>query len=453
MRFGLVLLVASVVGAGCLGAGPDETHSDGSLPALPTLALVGPFVVDAEKAGAEPVVAVAPDGTLFAEGVGAGNVVWRSLDGGVSWTDVSPPATGSVDSNDGFVEVGPDGVVFAANVFELTFQVFRSADRGASWEPLNMPRIPALMHRHWIVAHEAGVLHVSVEALEPGASPVLVGGPTATEGVLGSPNQGHYYMRSSDNGDTWSTPVRMDEQIVYAGQSNLAVTGDDQGIYMVRYEEDQGPPLDYTYDDGRFYLVASEDGGASWERREMFPLGGLIGSALTSLVADARGTLYYVWSEALAGRSVTHLAASKDRGESWTRTPLNLTDGTHAMPFAAPLGPAELGIVFYNTTDVGVTGEVDGPWYVSYAHVRGADGPSPTWETVLVSDVVHEDDICVKGPACGAEGGNRRLLDYPWVDVDGEGAAHLIFASTMWDFGGAQPIYSRVEPTHVTSSS
>lgn len=450
----LTLMLLTVPLAGCVGQ-TDESGDEGR----PTGSLgpgdvFGPVNVSTQWPGSEPVVDVGPEGTIYVEGVGSTpeadgetsrnvNRVFRSTDDGETWTDVTPPGTANESSNDGYVAVGPDGTVFAANVFGLSFQVFRSTDRGETWTPLNMPRIPATMHRHWIAPVGDGVVHVTVEALDPGAAPVLLGAPSQ-EGQIENPaNQGMYYVRSTDNGDTWSTPTRIDPQINYVGQSNMVVSDDGQTLYVTRYEEDEEKPIDYDYVDGTFYLLASEDGGDTWERREMFDLEGESGTALTNLALDKEGTLYFVWAEETGNRSVTKLAVSRDGGGSWTQHELDLSDGTQAMPFSQALAPGRLGVLWYDAHVDGMPGDVDADWHVHYAEVTVPEDGPPSSQAQRLSGTVHEGNICVLGPACSGDQ-DRRLLDYVWVQPTPDGSVHLAWASTMWDKPSAFPVYARI---------
>lgn len=440
----LLALVALL--SGCLQGSPSpEGPADRAVEDL--LRFLPPVGVSKEWPGSEPVIAVASDGTVYVEGVGGmpngrGNVnkVWRSDDGGATWTDVTPPGPGQERSNDGFVAVGNGDRVYAANVFSLSFQVYRSDDKGATWTPLNVPRLPALMHRHWITPVGDRTVHVTVEALPPAYAPRLVGLPV--DGPA-TPNEGMWYFRSDDLGETWTQPVQIDPKVNFAGQGNMAVSADGQKLYVPRYEEDV-PVSEQTYEKGHWYLLASEDGGETWERREMFDLTSELASALPSTAIDEDGTLYVAWSQERDGVSRTHLAVSKDGGRTWTAPlQLPLPAGTHAMPWIDVKAPGTLGLMWYAADEEGRASKLDAPWHVDYALVTDAATDAPQVQRVRVTpEPIHQGNVCAKGPACVSPE-DRRLLDYPWIDFGPDGAAHLVFASTEWDRPSAFAVVAR----------
>lgn len=427
--FALVLVLAL---AGCATVQDARSGDDG------TLAFHAPVAVSTTDPGAEPVIAVAPDGTVYVEGIGRGangnvNKVWRSDDEGATWIDITPPGPGTERSNDGFVAVSDDGLVYAANVFSLTFQVFRSDDKGATWTRLDLPPLPPLMHRHWIIPIGSTV-HVTIEALPPSFVPFLGGAPPLPTDMTDS-QSGMWYLRSDDKGATWTTPVQIDPIVNFAGQSNMVASADGQKLYVGRYQEDAAPP-DYTYDDGHWYLLASEDGGASWERREMFDLTSEMSTAVPGLALDPAGALWFAWTQEFAGASTVHLANSTDGGATWSAPWREVgANGTHAMAFAGAAPDGRVGLMWYQADVAGAASKVDTEWYVHYAEV-GGDRVRVTPESV------HAGNICAKGPACG-EGEDRSLLDYPWIDFGSAGEAYLVFPSTKWDRPSAFAVVAR----------
>lgn len=433
MRLALPLL--AVLLAGCLTF-PNQ------LAAPPRDGLTVAIPVSKDLPGAEPVVAVASDGTIYVEGIGAirsasggttnVNKVWRSTDDGVTWTDITPPLVGQERSNDGFVAVGNKGIVYAANVFSLTFEMFSSANKGASWTPLNVPRIPMLMHRHWILPVGASTVLVSVEALPPSYAPFLAGQSPPSDAPA-TPNEGMWFFKSENSGQTWSQPLQIDPQVNFAGQSNMVASLEGKDIYVVRFEQKDAPRFVPTYEKGHWYLLSSHDTGASWKRTEMFDLTSELSSAIPTLILDETGNLTSVWSQEYNGTSKLHYSFSADTGATWaTPRVLPVGVGVQSMVFGAAKADDEISLVWYEAAGNGTATQVNATWDVWFANVRDLTTDSPTNVSKIAALAVHEGNICSKGPACKA-GEDRRLLDYPWIDVGLDGRARFVWASTAWD--------------------
>ena len=444
--------------AGCVTPGPGPGAGPGPSGWKLPVALSKTFP------GAEPVISTLPDGTLFAEGIGAGpngniNVIYRSTDDGATWSVVTPPFEGEQRSNDGFVATGNGGSVYAANVFSTTFQVFRSDDKGASWTPLAVPHVPVLMHRHWIVPSGASTVFVVVEALPPGFASYLAG-QKPPQDVTGTPNEGLWYFMSTDKGTTWSVPAHIDPLVNFAGQGNLVVSPDGKSLYVPRYEE--ASKFSPAYKSGKWYLLSSHDGGSNWKRTEMFALTSELSTAVPALSMDGGGTLYFAWSQQVGNVSRAMYAFSKDQGVTWsTSRAIPGTNGagracsggasasspdgcgTNAMVWAIARGSGELHAIWY-TADVanGTASQIDAPWFIDSVNLTGADTDAPTGAIVrLTLDPVHQGNICARGPACSGKE-DRRLLDYPWMTFGPDGRTHVIFPSTKWDHPSAFAFYA-----------
>lgn len=424
MRAGAVLIILAIV-SGCTA--PELFDAEEGL------GFHAPFAVSTTAPGAEPVIALAPDGTAYVEGIGRmgdrGNVnkVWRCDAARADCTDITPAGPGEERSNDGYVAVSDDGTVYAANVFSLTFQVYRSEDQGRTWTRLDIPPLPPLMHRHWIIPI-GDTVHVTIEALPPSFVPYLGGAPPLPTDASDA-QSGMWYTRSEDGGDTWTEPTQIDPIVNFAGQSNMVASADGEKLYVGRYQEDAAPP-EYTYDDGHWYMLVSDDGGDSWERREMFDLTSEMSTAVPGLALTPDGALTYAWTQETEGRSQLFVAGSVDGGETWSAPSRPVrTNGTMAMAWAAAAPDGRVGLMWYEAPANDTASQVDAAWSVWYAEIRdgAVDGP-----VLVTPQSVHDGNICAKGPAC-AEGEDRTLLDYPWMDFDGRGKAHLVFPSTDWD--------------------
>lgn len=227
--------------------------------------------------------------------VGSVGRVFRTLDGGASWTQSSLPGVGAtlravhfVNGNQGWV-VGDSGLVW------------RTLNGGAQWSPLSAPSAAhftdvffADAARGWIAAGNAvlrtvdGGLNWISAVLPPGARAdrlSVLGGQwlwaTGTPGLI---------VASTDGGGTWSTQ---------AATSGVALLDVSMG--------DLSTGLAVGVDGGVFKTT---DGGAHWSL-----LGGGAPVA-TELAFDVvrRGTK--VW----AALTDSVILRSDDAGESWTET-------------------------------------------------------------------------------------------------------------------------------------
>lgn len=449
------LMVVAALLAGCLGAldqdsdaAPEGPETGAQAPSVAALANVS-----SEKPGAEPVVDVASDGTIYVQGLGfhpdegpAGAVrtsffrssVFRSTDGGASWEDVSPPDTGRWDTGDGFVAVGPDDTVYAANAYgrsafqevagqpvsaspSKTFQLSRSGDGGDTWERLTPPQPPNRIHRMWIVPSEDGTLHVTLASL--GASP---------------DTRPLWYLRSDDGGETWTQPVLVHPQRSFG--SDL-VLGPDGTLSIAIWTPAETPA---------WTLMRSSDRGASWEAvpAEGLTNEGAFASSWQSLTVDPDRTLYLAWVEEREGRTQLIYAVSSDGGEHWsTPVPIAPSKSDQMLGWIEARGAGELVAVWYAAGDA-APGEST-PWHGAFARIAGADTDDPSIQRLeLARWPVHQGPICQAGTCAGQGGENttgRELLDFTWVTVGPSGRAHAALASTQWDRPGAFPVHASIE--------
>lgn len=428
--------------AGCLGEdgpSPGTEEDRAGATSEPGPSFETPTTVSKEWPGAEPVVDVAPDGTVYLQGFGATgqgagahltNSVWRSTDGGATWTDVTPPLTGRQESFDGFVAVDGDGTVYVANAAGTQLDLWRSDDRGESWLPSPEVPYPSPMHRMWMVAEDEATVHLTVDKF-----------------TLSPPFE-TWYMRTVDDGRTWTPPTLVTREASAFGGlgSNLAMDPGDGTLYQARLSTPDAATGNSTeVSDGTWVLLTSTDDGVTWTEREMFDLDATLASAWQSLSVDADGTLYLVWSQEVPGTGAAkvHVAHSGDGGQTWSSPrAIAPSNGTAAMPWASARAPGELGIVWYAADTPTLPGDANATWHVDYALVEDADTGDPTVHRTRVSEgPVHEGSVCTVGPLCGQDD-DWRLRDYPWVTFGPDGRAHLAFASTMWDRPDAFPLYA-----------
>lgn len=409
---------------------PVEVVDGGTSDPDPTPSFRDPTVV-ARQVGAEPMLDVAPDGTIYLTGTGAekkvdepvyatgpAQSIWRSTDDGASWTDVTPPLpTANGTGVDNALVVGGDGTVHYANAAGGVLELLRSTDQGETWLPTASFRFPAPMHRTWLAPRDASEVNLFVEGLD----------------------SHNWYHRSEDSGRTWTPPVPVNRRALTFG-SDLAVDSSDGTLYRASQVFEVDPAVDETH----WHLHRSTDGGTTWEILRMFPVEHQLTGSWHSLEVSPEGTLYMAWSAAWEGRSLVTYAYSTDGGESWSDPrPLAPEEGTtQALPWLDVRGPGEVGAVWYEAQTQGLPGDVDAAWNVTYALVDEADTRNATaYRTQVTDGAVHHGNICGEGPRCG-EGEDRSLLDFTWVEFGPQDRAHLAFASTDWDQPDSFPLYA-----------
>lgn len=317
----LAALLAVPALAGCIGLDDASVGgSDGTGPG-PGAAVTfrDPVAVSRDQPGAEPVVDVARDGTLFLQGIGTerrgatglegpANNVWRSTDDGATWEDVTPPLESGLGA-DSFVFVGPEDTVYVANdVLGSHLSIWRSLDLGDSWvRALHVP-LPGPVHRMWLDSDPSGRVHVVVFSLPPGAIAGVAGVGAGEDHV------GAWHTRSDDRGRTWSPATQISPAMEFG--TDLEV-GPDGTLHIISLEAGAEAQWD-RQDQGRWRLYRSTDAGESWGVVDLWSVETVLETSFQSLTIDEAGTLYFHWAERRNGTARILHAVSSDGGDRWT---------------------------------------------------------------------------------------------------------------------------------------
>jgi len=173
------------------------------------------------------------------------------------------------------------------------------------------------------------------------------------------------------------------------------------------------------------------------------------------MAIDRAGNLYVVWAQSTvdpASGNITsstqiYMAVSTNKGATWG-APVNVTAATptlltNVFPWIAAGDSGRVDIVWYGTTTLGScpnqpcgSGGITGQWQVMMAQslntvVNGVPNPTPTFATVLVSEIPnHYGAICTFGIGC-TTGGDRGLLDFLSVNVGLQGEANVVWADAV----------------------
>ena len=233
------------------------------------------------------------DPNIMYAGAASGGV-WKSTDGGTSWTAISDElpviavgglAVSKVDHN--VIVIGTGEA--SPNIDRVTgIGIWRSTDAGASWEPTN-------------VSYNAGGL-TGFHFVEAGPNGTFLAGET--DGL----------WRSSDHGASWDT-VRV------GGDYYDAVwkPGDADRVYTVKGNDASGNNVKVSTDDGLTWTKAGTGQPNSFQ----------IGKTKLAVSAAASSTVYAFIGENGTGGGTTGVYRSQDDGATWTarNTGTNLVNG------------------------------------------------------------------------------------------------------------------------------
>lgn len=196
----------------------------------------------------------------------------RSTDGGLTWDD--PIECPVFDTFWGTMTVGPDGALYLIDAFFLlvrstnaqdptaqpTFDTLGTVDFGGVYRSHTGPNPGGLLAQPWIASDASGgPYHGNLYALcsvnPSGADPLDV-----------------MFTRSTDSGQTWSAPLRVNDDVQGSGRwqwfGTLSVAPDGR-IDACWYDTRNAA----TEEESQLFYACSSDGGQTWsENLEVTPL-------------------------------------------------------------------------------------------------------------------------------------------------------------------------------------
>jgi hypothetical protein len=237
--------------------------------------------------------------------IGTGIRFSRSTDHGVTF---STPVMLTNNAIMGTLDVGPGGEVYVVYLTALAIRMDRSLNAGVTWlssDPIVAAPITQPPNANGGVWNRM-VIDMAVDRTGGAfAGRIYVAWPDARDG-----DSDIYLTHSSDQGATWSTPIRVNDDIPGGGtdQINSSVWVDDVGHVHVQFLDRR---LDPSNLDFAVYLATSTDGGATFARNVRIseprvPQGGLPGRPNTFLGDygggdGAGGANHVVWSDGRFG--------------------------------------------------------------------------------------------------------------------------------------------------------
>jgi len=267
---------------------------------------------------------LAPDGSV-------GGTLYRSSDGGNTWSEIS-----ALDGTSVFdIEFAPDGTAYVGT----QASIWKSTDDGLSWAVLNLG-----------IGINDEVFAVAVDPSEP--STLWAG----IEDALGL--QPENVIRSTDGGTTWSDRTPPLAQPI-SGQGIAIDPGDSNTVIAV---------FGGAFGGGEVWVTT--DGGDTWINRSA----GLPDNPMQAVVYD--GTRLLVGGGQSFGSEFVGLYESTDLGVTWT--PLH--DGTWPVlvVYAIAVDPNDSQTILVATDGSGVNRTTDGgtTWEISIGGTAGLAGRS-----------------------------------------------------------------------------
>ncbi len=348
------------------------------------------------------------------EGVPGGIDVWRSSDGGASFSYLGQPdgtqigsALAGVDGvglggGDEDLAVSPAGAVYASSLWLGSATQSTSFNGGTIWTSNPVSSDLPLVDRQWIAAHGNKELYLTTKQL--GAD--LNGTVTL------------FVAKSFDNGLTFTqvSPVTTPEAGVQPGdQGNIIVDQNNGNVYTV-FIDSHGNIV---------WLARSTDGGVTWILKSVFaaPAGTSLSNIFPVVAIDSASNVYVTFSN---GTNV-FMAASKDQGATWT-VPVRVNNGsgtkTAIGAWISGGSAGSVDIAWWGTS-AGNANDPTAQWNVFSVQSRNATSAVPTFNQTTATPVIHVGPICNQGLACANS--TRKLAEYFATDIGLNGESLIVY--------------------------
>jgi hypothetical protein len=349
--------------------------------------------------GNEPLLATAPDGTLY---ISALQHIYSSTDSGATWTELLGPIyASSINLNsDSSISVDPGNRLYFTFDYPYagTTAVCTSDDRGITWN-CNPAVVPGGTDRMWTLA------------------------PTMTDDYE-TTNEGLYetaFLHSTDRGSTW-TPTSIGAGLLEPQTGPLLqVPGSSNVLQITKIFG----TLPQEVPELKLYVYSPSSTGSiiAAVRSTGLP----IPVALPSAALGKNGELWVASEEPNpAGGVEVVLAHSTNEGVTWSKLgPIPGTStGTATFTWVAAGSPGHVGVIYYYTPDNGHDpgSMTTSTWATIWAESFNATSPTPTWSVTVVEPNVHTGAICA---AAGCSGDNRFAGDFINSLMDANDVAHL----------------------------
>lgn len=363
------------------------------------ISFAAPVTLPNSSGHGEPSIEVAADGTVYVVAPFTRTSVWRSLDGGNTFSRLVDSLGSSGDSD---VETDANGRLYVSDLFPGV-PVSVSSNKGTSYSTVVSTASGSGLDRQWLAAHGNGK---AWSAWRQGSTEMVA--------------------RTTNGGLTWSAPV-------------IAATGVTlQGNILATSDNDLWIP----YSTGvNLNLAKSTDGGVTWTSTTI-----AIGAGDTTLfpavAVDDAGKVYVAWAQGTGQVdrfTYVKMARSDDGGATWT-APMTLSNPYHynIFPWIVANATGHVAVGWYEgvppvnaTVDPNAATLVQ--WRVRIAHSLDANTAAPAWEVAHATPVLHTGPICTYGTLCFPTANpvamNRMLLDFFEMAIQPDGRLIVAYAA------------------------
>ncbi len=374
---------------------PDTATDAGSTGSGTAPAVAATWGPEVKASGASTQAGGAVGRTLAIDAQGHLHAVWtdtvgkalrvcyaRSTDGGATWTPGRDLAGNRLPAFAPNIAAGPDGslhVVWAdrrngtAHVYYIS-----SPDGGDTWQGLQDLSPNA--------AHDVAGAGVSVDSSGRVHVAWHEGSTEATDYATTV-----YYARSTDGGDHFSTPVRLNSGDGHAAWARFSVEGSSGDLLAIAWRDNR------RQRDWDIYVAISSDDGASFV--EQAARAGADREWDPDVAVDRGGVIHLSYMVYGAGGIRIDYQRSADQGQTWSQ-PQTLSEARSRFPFLAL--DNEHGVLwafwkderdFSSETDI----------QADVAAKYSSDG-GKTWSSLEFATDLGEVEVKYPSPALGPDG-------------------------------------------------
>lgn len=427
LPFGFLLLATAF--SGCIVSNDPLSLTDTDPPLetpTPELLFSKPLYLNERVSGSEPAIEVAPDGTIYVSKhvTSPASRVWKSTDGGQTFSDVSPQPLGQnrafLLTGDGDLSVDDKNTLYYSDLYVGSATLYRSTDQGKTWQYNYVASPVPVIDRQWVDAYGDGQVFLSGDQIPVGA----------------------WTSYSGDGGKTFTPGTRaaQPDEIMWEWRP---VVDHAKGWLYVPYQVHD--PSGFLSDDApaaEYGVALTKDHAKSWARRpyQLADPSARLGQN-TPLAVDQKGTLYLVTVEGKNGDYSVYVRHSTTEGSTWS-PPLKLAapSGSKVFPWADARAPGHLAVAYFGTEANGRPDDAKGRWDLHVFDLTDADTPNPTIRHGLANPKpVKEGVICTGGATCR---GDRELGDFFELEIGPDEALHLAWGENRG--AGASPASTTV---------